>query len=200
MLLIIDNYDSFTYNLYQAVAPLYPDICLFRNDKITIEMIKDMRPKGIILSPGPGRPEDAGICVDLIKAIHEHKIPTIPLLGVCLGHQAITIALGGRVIVADEIMHGKEDLIFHEHTGIFKTLSNPFKAGRYHSLVAEPSTLPATLSIEAETNHQKIMGIKHKTLPIFGVQFHPESILTPEGPLLIEAFIALCKQGDVHAA
>jgi anthranilate synthase component II len=204
MLLIIDNYDSFTYNLYQAVAPLYPYIRLFRNDKITLEMIQDMQPQGIILSPGPGRPEEAGICVDLIAAMDKGYIPATPLLGVCLGHQAITIAFGGLVVIADEIVHGKDDLIFHNQTGLFKSLSNPFKAGRYHSLIAEQSTLPATLIVDAENAQQKIMGIRHQSLPIFGVQFHPESILTPEGPLLLQTFISLCKdtmrEGVHHVA
>jgi anthranilate synthase component 2 len=192
MLLIIDNYDSFTYNLYQYVASFYGDVRVIRNNKITLADLKQMRPLGIILSPGPGRPEAAGICVDLIRAIITGEIGKTPLLGVCLGHQAITVALGGRVIQSEEIVHGKDDLIFHRQTGLYRTLSLPFKAGRYHSLIAERETLPATLLIEAENKQQLIMGVRHRELPIYGVQFHPESILTPEGQLLLQEFVALC--------
>ena len=191
MFLIIDNYDSFTYNLYQAIAPFYSDVHVFRNDKITIDEIKKMRPIGIILSPGPGRPEDAGICVDLIRAIVAGEMGRVPLLGVCLGHQAIAIALGGRVIQAEEIIHGKEDDIFHRQEGIYRSVSLPFKAGRYHSLIAERETLPSTLLVEAENNQKLIMGIRHSELPIYGVQFHPESILTPEGKTLLREFVAI---------
>lgn len=190
MLLIIDNYDSFTYNLYQAVSPFHADVCVIRNNKITIDDVKKMRPAGIILSPGPGRPEAAGICIDLIRAMIAGEIHQTPLLGVCLGHQAIIVALGGCVIQSKEISHGKEDLIFHHQTGLYRTLSMPFKAGRYHSLIAERETLPSTLVIEAENKHQLIMGVRHNELPIYGVQFHPESILTPEGSLLLQEFVA----------
>jgi anthranilate synthase component II len=192
MLLIIDNYDSFTYNLYQAITPFYTAVRVIRHDKMTIADVKRMCPAGIILSPGPGRPEDAGICVDLIRAIVAGDIGRTPLLGVCLGHQAITVALGGRVIQSEEIFHGKDDLVFHRQTGLYRALSLPFKAGRYHSLIAERETLPSTLIIEAENKQQLIMGVRHVGLPIYGVQFHPESILTPEGHLLLQEFAAIC--------
>ena len=192
MLLIIDNYDSFTYNLYQAIAPFYADVCVRRNDKITVADVSQMQPMGIILSPGPGRPENAGICVELIRALTAREINCAPLLGVCLGHQAITVAMGGYVIQAEEIYHGKDDLIFHGQTGLYRALPLPFKAGRYHSLIAERITLPATLIIEAENQNRIIMGIRHGELPIFGVQFHPESILTPDGQILLQEFLAIC--------
>jgi anthranilate synthase component 2 len=197
MLLIVDNYDSFTYNLYQAVAPLHTDVLVIRNDKITIDDVKQMHPFGIVLSPGPGRPEEAGICVDLIRAMVAGDICRIPLLGVCLGHQAITVALGGRVIQAEEISHGKDDFIFHRQAGLYQTLSLPFKAGRYHSLIAERETLPSTLIIEAENKQQVIMGVRHCELPIYGVQFHPESILTPEGQLLLQKFVVICTKQSI---
>ncbi|MEN9450865.1 MAG: hypothetical protein RJA83_1483 [Pseudomonadota bacterium] len=203
MLLIIDNYDSFTYNLYQAVAPFYSDVSVIRNDKVTINDIKQMSPAGIILSPGPGRPETAGICIDLIHTLLAGEL-LAPLLGVCLGHQAITVALGGRVIQSEEIVHGKDDIIFHTQTGLYQKLAQPFKAGRYHSLIAERATLPSTLIIEAENKQQVIMGVRHYQLPIYGVQFHPESILTPEGPVLLQEFLAICsknsKTGVAHVA
>jgi anthranilate synthase component II len=194
MFLIIDNYDSFTYNLYQAIAPFHADVGVIRHNKITLDDIKKLNPIGIVLSPGPGRPEEAGICVDLIRAIVAGEVGPIPLLGVCLGHQAITIALGGRVIQSKEIAHSKEDLIIHCQTGLYHQLPLPFKAGRYHSLIAERETLPKTLVIEAENKQKLIMGIRHRELPIYGVQFHPESILTPEGQLLLQAFVATCAQ------
>ncbi len=200
MILIIDNYDSFTHNLFQAIAVFHTDIQIVRNDKITIEEVKRIKPSGIILSPGPGRPEDAGICVDLVRTIIEGKINRIPLLGVCLGHQAIAIALGGRVIQAQEIIHGKQDHIFHRQEGIYSSVSLPFKAGRYHSLVAERHSLPSTIIIEAENEQKLVMGIRHHELPLYGVQFHPESILTPEGKTLLRAFVAICDDSSGVAA
>jgi len=197
MILIIDNYDSFTHNLFQAVAPFYHAVQIVRNDKITIDEIKRLHNlKGIILSPGPGRPENAGICVDLIRAIVSKEIDQIPLLGVCLGHQALTVALGGRVIQAQEIIHGKQDLIFHHQEGIYKSLPVPFKAGRYHSLVAERASLPNTLIVEADNEKKLVMGIRHRELPLYGVQFHPESILTPDGKTLLREFVAICDKQD----
>lgn len=192
MILIIDNYDSFTYNLYQSVAAYDDTIRVCRNDKITINEIKSLSLKGIILSPGPGRPEEAGICIDLIRAICDQTIKTVPLLGVCLGHQALTMALGGCVVQAEEIYHGKSDDIFHHKTGLYQNLTHPFKAGRYHSLVSERVTLPSSLIIEAQNKSGMIMGIRHHHLPLFGVQFHPESILTPTGNSLMKNFISLC--------
>jgi anthranilate synthase/aminodeoxychorismate synthase-like glutamine amidotransferase len=170
---------------------------VIRNDKITVDDVKKLNPIGIVLSPGPGRPEDAGICVDLIRAMVAGEISQTPLLGVCLGHQAITIALGGRVIQAAEILHGKDDLLIHSQTGLYRKLSLPFKAGRYHSLIAERETLPSTLVVEAENKQQLIMGMRHRELPIYGVQFHPESILTPEGQLLLQEFVAICVSQEV---
>ncbi len=185
MILIIDNYDSFTYNLYQLVAQLNTVVRVIRNDKITVNEVKQLHPAGIILSPGPGRPEDAGICVDLIRTLD----PETPLLGVCLGHQAIVTAYGGSVITAPEIVHGKPADIHHNKQGIYQGLSMPFQAGRYHSLVAERAALPSILTIEAENTAGLIMGIRHIHLPVFGVQFHPESILTPEGNRLLTNFV-----------
>jgi anthranilate synthase/aminodeoxychorismate synthase-like glutamine amidotransferase len=194
MLLIIDNYDSFTYNLYQAIAPFHSEVQVTRNNKITIDEIKKLNPMGIVLSPGPGRPENAGICIDLIRALVAGEMGRIPLLGVCLGHQAITLALGGRVIQSEEISHGKVDLIVHNQTHFYGELSLPFQAGRYHSLISERATLPSTLIIEAENKQKVIMGIRHRELPLYGVQFHPESILTPEGSLLLRKFVEICIQ------
>jgi anthranilate synthase component II len=188
MILIIDNYDSFTYNLYQSVAQFYPQIKVIRNDRITVDEIKSLQPSGIILSPGPGRPEAAGICVDLIRSMNE----SIPLLGVCLGHQAIVYAFGGRIVQAPDIVHGKPELIFHHRKGLYQHLPLPFAAGRYHSLIADTASLPESLSIEAENADALIMGIRHRHLPIYGVQFHPESILTPAGDALLQNFVHQC--------
>ncbi len=192
MLIIIDNYDSFTYNLYQILAQHHAEVVVLRNDQVSVAEIKALRPDGIILSPGPGRPEDAGICIELIQALP----PSMPLLGVCLGLQAIVCALGGKVIAAPELVHGKSTLIFHNRHGIYQGLALPFSAGRYHSLLAERASLPDTLQIEAESANGLIMGIRHRQLPIFGVQFHPESILTPQGAQLVQNFMQICCQQE----
>jgi anthranilate synthase/aminodeoxychorismate synthase-like glutamine amidotransferase len=187
MILLIDNYDSFTYNLYQAIAPLVDEMQVIRNDKITLQEIEKLKPAGIILSPGPGRPEDAGICVDLIKKF----APTIPLFGVCLGHQAMAHAFGGKVIQCGEIVHGKKTSVFHNRQGIYADMPLPFAAGRYHSLIVDKASLPEMLMIEAENSEGIIMGMRHCEFPVYGVQFHPESILTPEGNLLIKRFLKI---------
>lgn len=186
MLLIIDNYDSFTYNLYQAFAELEPDVKVVKNNEITLEEIEKLNPIGIVLSPGPGRPEDAGICMDVIRKFG----PKTPIFGVCLGHQAIGIAFGANVNRASEIIHGKDSLIFHSRKNLFKGMPLPFKAGRYHSLLVEK--LPADLIVDAESPEGLVMGMHHKTYPIFGVQFHPESILTPEGKTIMQNFLGVC--------
>jgi len=185
MILMIDNYDSFTYNLVQYLSELGQKVVVYRNDKINIEQIKRLRPSHIVISPGPGRPEEAGISEDVIKEFG----PKIPLLGVCLGHQAIGEVFGGRVIRADKLMHGKTSQIYHNNSPIFKGLSNPFEATRYHSLIVEKKSLPDSLQITAWTKDKEIMGIAHKKFPIWGVQFHPESILTKEGKKLLKNFI-----------
>jgi len=198
MILIIDNYDSFTYNLYQSIMPFYSDVRVVRNDKVSLQEIHQLEPKGIILSPGPGRPEESGVCIEIVQSlISGYLNPRMSLLGVCLGHQIITVALGGQVIQSPEIMHGKNDLIFHHRKNIYQNLSLPFQAGRYHSLITERSTLPSTLLIEAENAAGTIMGIRHVKLPIYGVQFHPESILTPSGSLLLEHFVKQCTYHEV---
>lgn len=189
MIIIIDNYDSFTYNLYQSIAQLHDDVKVFRNDKISVAEIKKLKPMGIVLSPGPGRPEDAGICIELIRELSLNAKNTIPLLGVCLGHQAIGAAFGGNVIRAPEIVHGKSDLIFHHRKGLYQDLPLPFQVGRYHSLIVDRETLPKELLIEAESGSGLIMGMRHTTLPLYGVQFHPESILTPAGDPLLKNFV-----------
>ncbi|MFA4858771.1 MAG: aminodeoxychorismate/anthranilate synthase component II [Candidatus Margulisiibacteriota bacterium] len=186
MLLVIDNYDSFTYNLVQYLGELGATLKVIRNDKIDIAGIKKLKPAKIIISPGPGSPKDAGISVQVIKEFSGK----IPILGVCLGHQSIAYAFGGKIIHARRLMHGKTSKIYHNGKDIFKGLPNPFTATRYHSLVAEKKSFPPCLKITAWTKDDKeIMGIKHKTHPTFGVQFHPESILTEEGKKLLKNFL-----------
>lgn len=194
MILIIDNYDSFTYNLFQTVAQFEPELLVFRNNRITIDEIKKLNPDGIILSPGPGRPEQAGICIELIREFYRKK----PILGVCLGHQAIGAAFGAKIVQAPEIVHGKHELIFHYRHGIYEQLPLPFQAGRYHSLLVERTTLPSSLIVEAESAGGLVMGMRHVTLPIYGVQFHPESILTPQGDRLLQNFVLECTRKPVN--
>ncbi|HHY91983.1 MAG TPA: aminodeoxychorismate/anthranilate synthase component II [Firmicutes bacterium] len=174
MVLLIDNYDSFTYNLYQYIGELYPNVEVVRNDEVTVDEVLNSGARRIVLSPGPGRPEDAGICVELIRKLQGR----VPLLGICLGHQAIGYAYGGKIVRAGKIVHGKTSMIIHSGHGVFYGLRNPIRATRYHSLVIEKESLPEELEITARTSDGTIMGIKHKKLPVYGVQFHPESVLT----------------------
>lgn len=187
MILIIDNYDSFTYNLYQYIGEMSPNIVVYRNDQITIEEIEKLKPDRIIISPGPCTPHEAGVSIAVIK----HFAGKIPILGVCLGHQAIGAAFGGRVIRSSEIMHGKTSLIYHDGKTIFKGLPNPFEATRYHSLIIEKETLPYCLTVTAWTSNGIIMGVRHKEFVVEGVQFHPESILTKVGKDLLRNFLEL---------
>ena len=185
MILFIDNYDSFVYNLVQYFGEIEPDIKVFRNDQITVKEIEKLSPKKIVISPGPGRPEAAGISVDIIKKLGGK----IPILGVCLGHQAIAYAFGGKIVNAKNLMHGKTSEITHDGKTIFKGLPNPFTATRYHSLIVDRGSLPKDFEISAETKEGEIMGIRHKELPIEGVQFHPESILTEVGKQIVRNFL-----------
>ena len=187
MILMIDNYDSFTYNLVQYLGTLHQEVKVFRNDKISIDKIRELNPSRIVISPGPGRPEDAGLSCEVIRKF-EGKIP---MLGVCLGHQAIGLVYGGKIAGAAKLMHGKTSSIYHNKKEIFRGLPNPFEATRYHSLIVERKGLPDCLEITAETKEKEIMGLRHKKYPIWGVQFHPESILTPQGMNLLENFINL---------
>lgn len=188
MIIIIDNYDSFTYNLYQYIGEINPDIEVYRNDKITIEEIREKKPSHIIISPGPGFPKDAGISVELIKSLGKE----IPLLGVCLGHQSIGEAFGGKVIHAEELMHGKASKIdIDNESSLFKGMPEKIMAGRYHSLIVENSSFPQELKITARTESGEIMGLMHKQYPIYGIQFHPESILTPGGKDIINNFLSI---------
>jgi anthranilate synthase/aminodeoxychorismate synthase-like glutamine amidotransferase len=187
MILMIDNYDSFVYNLVQYLGEIGEDIRVFRNDKITVSHIEDIRPDHIILSPGPCTPNEAGICLTLIR----HFKGRIPILGVCLGHQAIGQAFGGDVVRAPRLMHGKTSLIYHDGKGVFTGLNNPLTATRYHSLIVKRETLPDCFEISAETDLGEIMGIRHKEYAIEGVQFHPESILTDSGHAMLINFLAL---------
>ena len=187
MILIIDNYDSFTYNLVQYLGELGAELKVVRNDKITIEQIKKLHPQKIVISPGPGRPEDAGVSVAVIKEL----AGKIPILGVCLGHQAIGYAYGGKIIQAKELMHGKTSKIFHGKQGIFKAIDNPFEATRYHSLVIDPKSVPKCLEVTAWTKDKEIMGVEHKELALWGVQFHPESILTKSGMAILRNFLKM---------
>ncbi len=185
MLLMIDNYDSFTYNLYQYLCELGAEVEVARNDKIALEDIEGMSPDGIIISPGPGTPLEAGISNDVIR----HFGPKTPTLGVCLGHQCVGYVYGAHVDRAGEIRHGKTSMVHHDGAGVLAGLPNPFQAIRYHSLVVYPETVPDTMEITAKTDNGLIMGLRHKEHPVEGVQFHPESIMTPDGKHLLQNFL-----------
>ncbi|MCI0859705.1 MAG: aminodeoxychorismate/anthranilate synthase component II [Chloroflexi bacterium] len=185
MLLLIDNYDSFTYNLYQYLAELGAEVVTVRNDKTTLEDIEAMNPQGIIISPGPGTPLEAGISNDVIR----HFGPRVPTLGVCLGHQCIGYVYGAKVDRAGEIRHGKTSMIHHNGQGVLAGLPDPFEAIRYHSLVVYPETVPDELEVTAWTDNGLIMGLRHKEYPVEGVQFHPESIMTPVGKAVLQNFL-----------
>ncbi len=187
MILMIDNYDSFTYNLVQYLGQLGEEVVVRRNDEVTLAEIEEMAPEAIFLSPGPCSPEQAGITVEAIRAFHRK----VPLMGVCLGHQAIGQAFGGRVVRAGRIMHGKTSPILNDGRTIFQGLPSPFPAGRYHSLIVEREGLPDCLEISAETQEGEIMGLRHREFPVEGIQFHPESILTPGGKRIIRNFLHL---------
>ena len=186
-MLLIDNYDSFTYNLVQAFAAQGADVMVYRNDAITVEEALELEPTHLVISPGPGRPEDAGVSLDMIAAFADR----IPVLGVCLGHQSLVHHFGGSIVRADRLMHGKTSMAKHDGKTIFEGLSQPFEVGRYHSLCAEQDSLPEELELTAETDRGEIMGVRHKTLPLEGVQFHPESVLTPEGDQLMANFMRM---------
>ncbi|MFH1995784.1 MAG: aminodeoxychorismate/anthranilate synthase component II [Candidatus Omnitrophota bacterium] len=187
--LVIDNYDSFTYNLVQYLGELGARISVFRNDKIDLQGINKLGPDSIVISPGPGEPRDAGISNDCICEFGKNT----PILGVCLGHQCVGYAYGGTIVGAKVLMHGKTSEIYHNKKGIFRRMKNPFVATRYHSLIVEKRTLPAALTVTAQTADGEIMGLQHKKFPVWGVQFHPESILTAEGKKLLENFLEISK-------
>lgn len=187
MLLMIDNYDSFTYNLVQYLGELGEDVRVYRNDKITLQQIEDLRPDRIVISPGPCTPKEAGVSVETIRQFAGH----MPILGVCLGHQSLGVAFGGEVIRAQRLMHGKTSMISHDGKTIFHGLPNPFEATRYHSLLVNPKNLPDCLEVSAKTAEGEIMGLRHRTLGVEGVQFHPESILTKSGKDLLRNFLKL---------
>lgn len=192
MILLIDNYDSFSYNLFQLIGEVNPDIKVVRNDKISIEEISDLNPECIILSPGPGKPKDAGICIDVVKNFHDK----IPILGVCLGHQSICETFGGTVSHASRLMHGKSSRISLDYDFIFKGLPSEITVGRYHSLSLVKDTLPDCLEIISKAKDDgEIMAVKHKDFNVYGLQFHPESILTPDGLTIIENFIEKVNRG-----
>lgn len=185
MILLIDNYDSFTYNLYQYIGTFEDDIQVVRNDKITIEEIRKLTPDRIVLSPGPKSPKEAGICMDVVKEFYDK----IPMLGICLGHQCIGEALGGTVSYAKALFHGKQSLITHDGSSIFTGIDTPVKVARYHSLAVQRDTLPDCLKVLAETEDGEIMAMRHQEYPVVGLQFHPESIYTQHGKRMIENFI-----------
>ena len=186
-ILLIDNYDSFTYNLVQAFAKQGANVMVYRNDAIDAETALSLEPTHLVISPGPGRPEDAGVSLQLIDVF----AGIVPLLGVCLGHQCLVSHFGGDIIRAERLMHGKTSMVKHDGKSIYEGLSQPFEAGRYHSLCAESDSLPDELTVTAETARGEIMGVRHRTLPLYGVQFHPESVLTPEGDRLLANFMRM---------
>ncbi len=191
MILLIDNYDSFSYNLFQLIGSLDPDIKVIRNDACTVEAVRNMNPDSIIISPGPGRPEDAGICIDVVKELGS----SFPILGVCLGHQSICMAYGATVSYAKELMHGKQsDALLDLNCPIFKGCQQTVPVGRYHSLAALPETLPGCLKVTAKTTDGEIMALQHTKYPVFGLQFHPESILTPDGGTMLENFLTIARE------
>ncbi|HXH67542.1 MAG TPA: aminodeoxychorismate/anthranilate synthase component II [Candidatus Limnocylindrales bacterium] len=187
MILLLDNYDSFTYNLAQYLGELGCRVEVHRNDRISVEQIAQRNPERIVISPGPCTPQEAGICVELVQKL----AGKIPILGVCLGHQAIGAAFGGKIIRAPKLFHGKTSQIRHDGSGVFRGLPNPFVATRYHSLIVERKSLPAKLQVTAETDNGIIMGMQHRDYPLMGVQFHPESVLTESGKQLLKNFLSL---------
>ena len=186
-ILLIDNYDSFTYNLVQAFAAMGAEVLVFRNDAIDKGRALELGPTHLVISPGPGRPEDAGVSLAMIDVFSER----VPMLGVCLGHQCLVSHFGGDIVRADRLMHGKTSMVKHDNQTVFAGLSQPFEAGHYHSLCANHASLPGNLELTAETEEGEIMGVRHKALPLEGVQFHPESILTPEGGKLLDNFMRM---------
>jgi anthranilate synthase component 2 len=189
MLLMIDNYDSFTYNLVQYLRELGEEVVVYRNDKITLAEIEALNPRRLVISPGPCTPNEAGVSVDAIRSFAGR----LPILGVCLGHQSIGQAFGGRIVRAERLMHGKTSPVFHDNRELFNGLPNPFDATRYHSLLVERSSFPASLEITAWTEEKEIMGLRHRQLPVWGVQFHPESILTVTGMDMLRNFLEMTK-------
>jgi anthranilate synthase/aminodeoxychorismate synthase-like glutamine amidotransferase len=186
LILVLDNYDSFTYNLVQLLGQLEAGpIEVRRNDQVSLEQIREMAPQRVLVSPGPGRPEQAGLSMQLFSALD----PSVPVLGVCLGHQALAAAWGAEVVQAERRLHGKVSKIYHDHSQLFQGISNPFQATRYHSLIVREESLPEDLVVTAWTSEGEIMALMHRRLPFFGVQFHPESILTPEGSRLLRNFL-----------
>ncbi|HEY0939185.1 MAG TPA: aminodeoxychorismate/anthranilate synthase component II [Steroidobacter sp.] len=184
-MLLIDNYDSFTYNLVQAFMVLGAEVLVHRNDSITLDQAKSLQPTHLCISPGPGTPYDAGVSMRMIEAFAGE----IPVFGVCLGHQSLVEVFGGKVVRAGRLMHGKTSLVHHDGRSILQDMPEPFEAGRYHSLIAQPESLPDALEVSARTDEGEIMGVRHKTLNVEGVQFHPESVLTPQGPVLMGNFL-----------
>ena len=188
-MLLIDNYDSFTYNLVQAFAAQGADVMVYRNDAITADEALALAPTHLVISPGPGRPEDAGASLAMIAAFADH----IPVLGVCLGHQCLVQHFGGAIVRAERLMHGKTSMVDHDGKTIYADLPRPFEVGRYHSLCAEKKSLPDELEVTAQTDREEIMGVRHRQLPLEGVQFHPESVLTPDGERLMGNFMRMTK-------
>jgi para-aminobenzoate synthetase component 2 len=186
-MLLIDNYDSFTYNLVQAFAALGAEVIVHRNDAISVAEAQEIQPTHLVISPGPGRPEDAGVSLDMIAVFAE----SVPVLGVCLGHQCLVTHFGGNIVRAERLMHGKTSMAKHDGKTIFDGLPQPLEVGRYHSLCAEHDSLPASLELTAQTERGEIMGVRHKELPLEGVQFHPESVLTPAGDQLMANFLKM---------
>ena len=189
MILLIDNYDSFSYNLYQLVGSLDPEIKVVRNDALSVKEIDALNPKAIIVSPGPGRPEDAGICIEAIRELG----PKYPILGVCLGHQSICAAYGATITYAKELMHGKQSSVSLEKDAIFEGVENGALVARYHSLAADPSTIPSCLKIIATADDGEIMAVKHTDYPVYGLQFHPESVMTPSGKTILANFLKIAE-------
>lgn len=189
MIIVIDNYDSFVFNLVQILGSMGEEIRVFRNDAIDVDGLMALRPRGLVVSPGPGRPEDAGVSVAATRELSKF----IPTLGVCLGHQAIAAAFGGRVVRAEELLHGKASSVDHDGQDLFLGLPSPLQAGRYHSLVAERASLPPEIKVTASTREGVVMGVRHTQRPLFGVQFHPESVLTPSGRGLLGNFVRLSR-------
>jgi len=197
MHLLIDNYDSFTFNIVQALGVLGAEVQVVRNDKITVEAALGRQPESLIISPGPGTPDGAGLSMELIRAFAGR----VPILGVCLGHQSIVQAFGGKIVRSERPMHGKTSRVYHDGGTIYAGISNPFQATRYHSLIAIESALPDELKVSSYTSEGEIMGVRHRDLPIEGLQFHPESILSPEGPALLANYLRLSSsKGTSHAS